>query len=119
MSTTAPAVPTCIWIGASGTKYTYHIHELPVTFSPNQLGNYIYAKLVDSKWAPIYVGEGDLRDRVSANHHKAKCIADNGATHVHEHLNPVDETRKNEETDLLARYTNAYSPFGCNEKLGG
>jgi hypothetical protein len=72
-----------------------------------------------STWIPIYIGEGDLGDRVSENHHKSNCIKVRGATHVHVHLNPVESDRKVEETDLLANYLNAYMPIGCNEKEGG
>ena len=111
---------TCDWVGASGTKYTYHIHELPISFQDNNLGNYIYSKLnSENKWVPIYIGEGDLGDRISNNHHQATCIRNKGATHVHEHLNNSEESRKNEEEDLLSCYTNAYNPNGCNEKEGG
>lgn len=110
---------TCNWIGANGTSYKYHIHELPITFTKKQDGNYIYTKLVSGKWSPIYIGEGDLRDRVSPNHHKAKCIKKKGATHVHAHLNTLEENRKAEESDLLANYSQTYAPIGCNEKEGG
>lgn len=110
---------TCVWIGASATKYTYHIHSLPVTFNPNQDGNYIYAKIVNNQWCPIYIGEGDLRDRVSDNHHQADNIARKKATHVHVHLNANVKARTIEESDLLANFPQAYAPNGCNEKLGG
>ena len=29
------------------------------------------------------------------------------------------EERTAEEADLVARYTNAYKPYGCNEQEGG
>ena len=112
--------PTCTWTGASGTNYTYYIWELPANFDPNQVGNYIYSKKnSEQKWVPIYVGEGDLASRVSDSHHQAACIKSRGATHVHVHLNANENARKAEEADLLARYTNAYKPNGCNEKAGG
>jgi hypothetical protein len=68
---------------------------------------------------PIYVGEGDLADRVSDEHHQAACIRKKGATHVHAHVNKLQKNRTDEETDLLAHYTNAYKPNGCNDKEGG
>ena len=110
---------TCDWIGGSGTKYTYHIHELPISFKKND-GNYIYSKLnANSNWVPIYIGEGDLSERIGDRHHQATCIRNKGATHVHEHLNSTKNARKIEEQDLLQNYTNAYQPNGCNEKEGG
>lgn len=115
-----PQQPTCDWIGAGGTRYTYHIYELPATFDPNQNGNYIYAKRnIQNKWVPIYIGQGDLSDRSGPNHHQADCIKRKGATHFHCHLNTDEEDRISEENDLLSRYTNAYEPNGCNERMGG
>jgi hypothetical protein len=113
-------IPTCNWVGASGTSYTYYIYALPASFGPDQPGNYIYAKLnSEGKWVPVYIGEGDLADRSGSGHHKAECIKRKGATHFHCHKNASEENRKKEEADLLLRYTNAYEPDGCNEKVGG
>ena len=112
--------PKCTWTGKSGTGYTYYVYPLPVTFNPNQDGNYIYSKTNDEdQWVPIYIGEGDLADRISDDHHQAACIKKKGATHVHVHLNQKQKDRTTEEADLLAYYTNAYKPHGCNEKAGG
>lgn len=112
--------PQCKWTGRSGTDYMYVIHKLPVDFSANQDGNYIFSKKNDNgQWVPIYIGEGDLADRISDTHHQADCIKQKGATHIHEHLNPKEKDRTAEEKDLLARYENAYKPHGCNVKEGG
>jgi len=112
--------PTCDWTGASGTGYTYYIYQLPASFNPNQDGNYIFSKKnTEGRWVPLYIGEGDLVSRVSDSHHQAACIKTKGATHAHVHLNGTEKSRKAEEADLLARYTNAYKPNGCNEKPGG
>lgn len=109
----------CKWIGASGTQYTYYIWVLPASFSENQDGNYIYSKKsTQGNWIPIYIGQGDLKDRTE-NHHQAGCISRKGATHIHVHLNPNEADRLAEESDLLANYTNAYQPSGCNVKKGG
>ena len=111
---------TCIWKGKSNTEYTYYINELPVSFKGDQPGNYIYSKLKEKNlWVPIYIGEGNLGDRVSDDHHQASCIKSKGATHVHVHLNSSLPARQKEEGDLLGRYTNAYKPSGCNVKEGG
>jgi hypothetical protein len=112
--------PTCTWTGESGASYTYFIWPLPVDFDLNQDGNYIYSKKNSAgKWVPIYIGQGDLADRVGDDHHKARSIKLRGATHVHVHLNSREVDRLAEEGDLLAHYTNAYQPAGCNERLGG
>jgi hypothetical protein len=112
--------PKCSWTGVSGRVYPYFIHSLPVSFNPNQDGNYIFSRETSpGKWSPIYIGEGDLSSRVSGAHHQAACMMMKGATHVHAHLNGSEDARKAEERDLLANYTIAYRPNGCNEKLGG
>ena len=111
---------TCIWTGASGAKYTYYVHSLPASFSPNQDGNYIYAKQnVLGQWVPVYIGQGDLASRVSDGHHQAGAIRRKGATHVHEHLNKDEIARTFEESDLLDNYPDAYAPNGCNQRIGG
>jgi hypothetical protein len=110
----------CTWTGESGASYEYFIHQLPVDFNPNQDGNYIFSKKNDKgRWVPIYIGQGDLARRVSADHHQADNIRKKGATHVHVHLNLKEGSRMIEEKDLLAKYTNAYTPHGCNEREGG
>jgi len=112
--------PTCNWTGATGTEYAYYIYQLPASFNANQDGNYIFSKKnADGRWVPIYIGEGDLSERVSDSHHQAACIKNKGATHAHVHLNGTEKARKAEEADLLARYSNAYKPNGCNEKPDG
>ncbi len=107
------------WTGSSGREYEHWISPLPKSF-PSQLGNYIFAKMVNNQWVPIYIGEGDLEDRVS-NHHRADCIRHRGATHVHVHTHEKEDKQKRlaEESDLLAGHPEAYEPKGCNIKPGG
>ena len=120
MSATRTKTPTCIWSGASGTAYTYNVRELPVSLKTGQDGNYIYAKKNrEGRWVPVYIGEGDLGQRSGPGHHKAHCIRQKEATHFHCHLNRDGAARRDEEADLLRRFTNAYAPYGCNENLGG
>ena len=35
---------TCIWTGATGSKYTYYVYERHPSFNAGQDGNYVYAK---------------------------------------------------------------------------
>lgn len=109
---------TCVWVGASGAQYTYYIFSIPPNFTPNQNGNYIYTKRVENLWQPIYIGQGDLRERTQ-NHHRAQCIGAKGATHVHAKLTATEAVRTQEESDLLGNYTQAYAPAGCNIRIGG
>ena len=114
------ARPKCAWIGKSKKEYSYGVFKLPVKF-PQELGNYIFTKKnIQNRWVPIYIGEGDLYERVSSgNHHQQNCIDSKGATHVHAHLTDDKKASVSEEADLLGHYTNAYKPNGCNEKEGG
>ena len=109
---------TITWQGASGTAYEYAIFELPISLDPCE-GNYIFCKQSGNTWYAIYIGEGELSERVSDDHHKASCIEQKGATHVHAHENSNENSRTSEEADLLKQHTEAYAPKGCNEKIGG
>lgn len=117
MATTGSHPATCDWLGASGTRYRFYVFPVPASFEAGQAGNYIYARRgPDRRWIPVYIGEGDLADRAGPSHHKARCIQRKGATHFHCHLNGGQEARRLEEADLLARYTNAFEPNGCNDR---
>jgi len=116
------AVPNnqqCVWPGRSGTQYRYYVYALPVSFVADNEGNYIYSRLHGGFWIPIYVGEGNLSDRVGPSHHRAECIRSKGATHVHVHVNADPNARSREESDILANFVQAYSPVGCNVRKGG
>lgn len=106
------------WNGASGTQYTYYVKKLPYSCNPNQDGNYIFTKVVNNMWIPIYIGQGDLNSRINDDVHNP-CARGKGATHVHVQINGRKEDREKEESDLLAVHPQAYSPTGCNIKPGG
>ena len=112
------AKPEIYWSGASGQTYGYWKHQLPFSCGPGQNGNYIFAKIFNIVWVPIYIGQGDINDRVNAETHY-KCAISKGATHVHVHTNSVEKDRLAEEQDLLAGHPNAYKPSGCNDQVGG
>lgn len=111
--------PTVEWAGASGTKYKYWVYPRHPSVSEGFLGNYIYTKVVNKFWVPIYIGQGDLSVRCTNNHHQIECIDSKGATHVHLHLNANEAERLAEEKDLLSGHSSAYDPTGCNIKTGG
>lgn len=108
-------IPTCKWKGASGAEYEYFIYVRGTPVDAGKDGNYIYTKKNDkNQWVPVYFGEGDLSNRAGKGHHRSSCIDSKGATHVHMHLNSNKDARRAEEKDLLAHYTNALEPLGCN-----
>src|SRR6266403_1918357 len=71
-------------IGKSGAKYTYYVYARHPNINEGQDGNYIYAKKNrDGLWLPVYIGQGDLSKRATADHHRIRCIDLKLATHVH------------------------------------
>jgi len=109
---------THIWRGKSGESYIYHIKLIDINFNQNQDGNYIFCKKVNGKWSPIYIGEGDLKERIDFRKNEG-CVTRKGATHIHAHLNSSNQARLNEEDDILNNHSESYSPTGCNERKGG
>ena len=104
------------WRGQSGKTYTYYIAELPWRPAPDQDGNYIFAKLINGIWHAVYIGQGDLQDRYDAALNES-CVSRKGATHYHRHLNSSAESRRQEESDLIAGNPECKHPNGCN-KIG-
>ena len=112
--------PTCEWPGASGKKYQFYVWPRHPNVEAAQMGNYIYAAInAKNQWFPIYIGQGDLSERCTKNHHQIKCIDFKGATHVHLALCAKEADRLAIERDLLAAFPDAYAPNGCNMKEGG
>jgi hypothetical protein len=100
-------------------KYIYDVHRRHPQVTPNEPGNFIYAKLdQQNRWVPILMGQGDLTQRAAMDRRHARCIEARGATHVHLHVNFKKEDRLAEERDLLDNFPQAYAPEGCNEKSG-
>jgi hypothetical protein len=112
-------IESVIWRGFSGKNYVYSSYELPVEFKPGRNGNYIFAKNVNNFWVPIYIGEGDLGEKITPQHQKWFCISKKGMTHVHIHLNEWEHARQHEAQDLLDAHPEALEPYGCNEKTKG
>lgn len=103
------------WTGQSGTSYNYDVHALPWRPAAGQDGNYIFAKIVNNVWQPVYIGQGNLQERYDAALGEG-CVRSKGATHYHEHLNGLKTNRVNEEADLIAGHPNCKWPTGCNGK---
>ena len=101
MTTTTQTVN---WPGQSGKLYTYQVYPIETKFE-SVPGNYIFAKLVNGRWSPIYIGEtGDLSERFD-NHHAMPCIKRNVATHIQAHRDDGGvTTRRAEERDLVLNF---------------
>ena len=95
-------VETWLWITDSET-YKYEVYPIGTELTAVP-GNYIFAKQIDIGWEPLYVGEtGDLYNRLP-NHEKLPCVNANGGTHVHVRFNSNEQSRRDEESDLIALY---------------
>jgi hypothetical protein len=106
----------CKWLGESGLVYTYRVVKLPCKLQTGQEGNYVFAKKnPEGKWVPVYVDHGDLSIACTHYNPQWECILNRGATHFHCHLTTEKQARQDEQDDLLARYKNAYFPYGCNK----
>lgn len=95
------------WPGQSNITYRYWVYPRHTTFDGQHPGNYIYAKLnALGHWVPVYIGQtGNLNERITPNHEKARCVDRNGATHIHVHVTPAGENaRLAEEKDLILRW---------------
>ncbi len=103
------------WTGKSGTQYVYRVFAMTTDFK-NTPGNYIFCKIVDHQWQPVYIGQGILGQRIHTPHEYATGIMVRKATHVHAHANPDEEARLKEVNDLLENHPEACKPVGCNEK---
>lgn len=112
-------LPTCDWIGISGTRYTYHVYALPARIELDRMGNYIYARWTSAKrWLPICLGEGDLYDAANKCRTDAAKVWIGGVTHFHCHVTPDADARRREEADLLSRYPSAFGASGGGARPG-
>lgn len=111
---------TAIWRGASCRTYTYWIYSLSAKLSSGQDGNYIYTKIVNQYWQPIYIGQGDLGDRTDVNtHHQSICLKSKGVTHVHAHVNSREADRLAEGRIFLQPIHKPINQLVAMKKLGG
>ena len=95
--------PDVYWPGKSGQEYGYWISSIGSSYR-DEPGNYIFAKLVNGYWKPVYIGQtNSLANRLN-NHPKEQCAIQNGATHIHAHTTPNEQSRKSEEIDLIENF---------------
>src|SRR5260370_30353622 len=105
-------------VGTAGTKCSFYGYERHPRIIKGQMGGYIYAKIDQNTWLPIYIGQGDIGARCTQSH-QIECIDSKGATHVHLKITADEHIRKSQEQDLLAAYPQAYAPTGCISKGKG
>ena len=110
--------PILYWEGASGETYGYGVYTLPFSHAPSMKGNYIFAKFIHDSWHAVYIGQGNIDERINDAIHY-KCAIRKGATHVHVHTNSKEYDRVKEVNDLLNNHHESHEPTGCNVKHVG
>ncbi len=103
------------WRGLSGETYAFHYAPLPWPPAADQDGNYIFARYENGAWHPVYIGQGDLKQRYDAAMANP-CVIAHRATHYHAHLNADQRLRLAEESDLIAGNPACLWPTGCNRQ---
>jgi hypothetical protein len=87
----------CVWTDLFGSKYAYHVHDLIEQPWLDIDGNYIFAKPSQNGWVALYIGEGNLKTRLTQNHEKWLSAVRLGATHILAHANQNSIARMQEE----------------------
>ena len=92
------------WHGQSGTAYEYQVRTSNQSPPPSG-GNYIFVRLENSTYYPLYIGETQNFAQRFQNHEKAACAQQNGTNQIHYHShNGNAQTRRAEEQDLINRW---------------
>lgn len=102
--------------GKSGKEYVFNIY--PLSTSLVGKGVYLFIKVLKEKNENghnclfIYLGITENLSTRFNNHHKEKCIKDNGATHIGVIFEDDEDERKNIEKDILGNIITK-----CNDKM--
>lgn len=107
---------TFVWQGASGKLYRFEIVKIDEDIAVNQTGIYLFARRQPQGWEAVYIDHGELKVEIDY-HINYRCVIDKSATHIHIYRNEESNTRQSIVTDLLAKHTEAYEPYGCNKRL--
>ena len=96
---------TALWRGYSGKTYEYVVYGLNTTWNDIP-GNYIFVRLVNGRWRPLYIGQtSSFQSRITTSHEKWPCAVEHGITHIHARTNDYgEEARLSEECDLINHY---------------
>ena len=101
-------VGTVNWTGASGKIYSFDVYTLGTKFNEVECV-YLYTKIVNNIYQPIYVGQTSqlatrLDQHANGDEDSDKCIQRSGATLLHVHMLKPESSRLAVETDLRKKY---------------
>ena len=92
------------WHGLSGNPYVFTVYDLNTNWY-DVGGVYIFAKIENRKWVPIYIGEThSFKERLVRSHEKWDCALRRGMTHIHALRIDDSRRRKAVERDLIDNY---------------
>ena len=106
-------VGTVNWTGASRKIYSFDVYTMDTKFNEVECV-YLYTKIVNNIYQPIYVGQTSqlatrLDQHANGDEDSEKCIQHSGATHLHVHMLKPESSRRSVENDLLKNYN-----WSCN-----
>jgi hypothetical protein len=83
------------WKGATGRRYCFQVHALPLARPPRKPGIYLFCRAASPGWEPVDVGQTEnLAEELARPR---------AATHVHLHIRLAGfDARVEEEADLRA-----------------
>lgn len=89
------------WKGATGRRYCFQVHALPLRKPVTQPGVYLFCRQTAQGWEPVDIGQADsLAEAYAATPVRLAAEAA-GATHLHVHIRLAGfDARVEEETDL-------------------
>jgi hypothetical protein len=83
------------WKGATGRRYCFQVHRLPLAKPTLQPGVYLFCRQAGYGWEPVEVGQAETLAEV--------VTQPRAATHVHIHIRLAGfDARVEEEADLRA-----------------
>ena len=96
------------FLDVPGFRGVYRYWFLDMTAPVNAVaGNYMFIKLTNQGWVPVYIGiADDLSQRLRAHEMSATAVLF-GATHIAAHVQDDLDGRRAEESDLIGRWNPA------------
>lgn len=96
--------------GISGVLYCCHLYPIDHSTTPSKSGIYIFIKLLNEEWHPVYIGQThDFYNRIYLElecHDAWDCIQKNRATYVAIYeFSGTEQQRIRIETDLRHSYS--------------
>lgn len=91
------------WKGATGRRYCFQVHALPMRKPVTQPGVYLFCRQSAQGWRSLDIGQADNLTEACAATPLRLAAESAGATHLHVHIRLAGlDVRVEEEADLRA-----------------